>query len=100
MKKLIALILITVFVSSSTVKLYKDFTENDAISISSQETEDDKTEKELEKENNVKKDKLTLTFISLSFPQVVDSKTFYINYSYFLPNPTLAKNIIPPNTAA
>jgi hypothetical protein len=99
MKKLIALLLLSVFVSSSAVKLYKDFTDKDVVSISLQETEDDNTEKELEKENDLKKDKLILSIISFSLPNLSETQKYYIKHLYFLPKPLMAKDIIPPNAA-
>lgn len=99
MKKLIALLLIGVFVSSATVKLYKDFTESSAVSISLLETEDDSTEKELEKESDLKKEKITLSIITVSLTKLSTTQKFYIKHFYFLPSPMLAKDIIPPNVA-
>jgi hypothetical protein len=100
MKKLIALLLIFVFVSSAVVKLYKDFTESDAISISILETEDDNTDKEVEKDNDLKKDKISLAIVNLSLSGLSVTQKFYIKkHLFFLPSPILAKDVIPPNVA-
>lgn len=99
MKKLIALLLITIFVGSSSVKLYKDFTESNVVSISLFETDDDGTEKEAEKETDLKKEKLTLNIVNFYIPDLSVTQKFYIKHLYFLPNPILAKDIIPPNAA-
>ncbi|MBP6430236.1 MAG: hypothetical protein KA319_00540 [Ferruginibacter sp.] len=99
MKKLIALLLITIFVSSVAVKLYKDFTEFNDVAISILETDDDSTQKEVEKEKNLKKDKFSLPIINFSLSGLSRTQKFYIKSFYFLSNPILIKDIIPPNAA-
>jgi hypothetical protein len=99
MKKLIALLLITIFVGSSFVNLYIDFTESTFASISLFEADDDETEKEIEKETDLKKDKIILNIVNFSLPDLSVTQKFYIKHLYFLPSPTLSKDIIPPNVA-
>jgi hypothetical protein len=103
MKKLIALLLITIFVGSSFVNLYIDFAESTFASISLFEADDDETEKEIEKEiekeTDLKKDKIILNIVNFSLPDLSVTQKFYIKHLYFLPSPTLSKDIIPPNVA-
>ncbi len=97
MKKLFALLLITVFVSSSLVKLYKDFTNNCSISFSVYDSEDDNEEKEIEKDNDLKKDKIIIDFLISSSLGLTETQKFYITHLYSLPNPYIVEYIIPPN---
>jgi hypothetical protein len=99
MKKLFALLLITVFVSSSLVKLYKDFTNDCSVSFSLYDTEDDNEEKEIEKDNDLKKDKIIIDFLISSPLGLSETQKFYITHLYFLPTPYIAEDIIPPNKA-
>lgn len=99
MKKLIALLLLLVFVGSSTVKLYKDFMDSDIVSFSLLETEDDSTEKEVEKKNDLMKEKLTVSIIDIFQPNLSGTQKFYIKHHFFFPNPIMAIDFIPPNVA-
>jgi hypothetical protein len=99
MKKLFALLLITVFVSSSFVKLYKDFINYYSISVFANESEDDTEEKEIEKDTDLKKDKIIVEYSVTPILDLALTQKFYTTQSYFLPTPHLAKEIIPPNTA-
>ena len=99
MKRLIALLFIFIFVSSSLIKLYTDLVNDYCISITVADCEDENEEKEIEKDTELKKDKIILEYFTPPILVKTQTQKFYTTQGYLLPSPYLYAAIIPPNAA-
>ncbi|MBL0145796.1 MAG: hypothetical protein IPP48_08570 [Chitinophagaceae bacterium] len=99
MKKIIAYILILLFVTSSSLEVYKDYINGKGLSVSVIESEDDAEKKGIEKENEFAKDKLIYPTFSEAFSHSIATAKYYIKHLHILPNPYISKDINPPNLA-
>ena len=101
MKKIIAFLLLLIFVSSISVQLYNDLCGKNQVSFSKLTAEDDDSEKkETENEKDFEKDKIVFE-ASVSQHFILSSNSiYYISQSSLLPNPCIAKEINPPNAKA
>ena len=96
MKKLVAFILIILFVTSSAIEVYNSYTAGKAVAFSVAENEDNEEEKNIEKEPEFAKDKLLPCFIINVSNALVISDKYIITHSYILPHPYISEEINPP----
>jgi hypothetical protein len=94
MQKIIAIILILVFVSSTTAILYKNFS-NGKTAIMASDCDDVDNEQDSVKEPLFAKAKLMTVVYSIFFT-MSNKEKYYASHQYCLPSPYLLVDIIPP----
>jgi hypothetical protein len=94
MQKIISIILILVFVSSTTAILYENFSHNKTV-VAACDCDDADSEEDSIKEPLFAKAKLMTTAYSM-FVSMSDQEKYYANHQYCLPTPYLLVDIIPP----
>jgi hypothetical protein len=94
MQKIIATILIFVFVSSTTAILYENFSYSKT-AITAQDYDDVDNEEDAMKEPLFAKVKLMATTYSM-FVLMSSNEKYYTSHQYCLPSPYLLVDIIPP----
>lgn len=93
MQRIIAFILILVFISSTTATLFEQLSSYKA-NIELNDSEDSDNE-ETTKEPFFAKDKLMLFSYSFSY-SLKNTQEYYLTHQYFLPTPLAIVEIIPP----
>lgn len=94
MQKIIATILIVVFVSSTTAVLYENLSHSN-ITVLATDCDDVDNEEDSMKEPLFTKVKLMTASYSLFVP-MSDKEKYYASHQYSLPTPYLLVDIIPP----
>lgn len=94
MRRIIAFILILVFISSTTATLFQQISFAKA-SIELSDSDDATDSEEISKVPNFAKDKLILLNYTFSYSSK-STQEFYLSHQYFLPNPMAQVEIIPP----
>jgi hypothetical protein len=94
MQKVIAIILILVFVSSTTAILYENFSHGKT-TMAATDYDDADSEDDSIKEPLFAKAKLMTAVYSL-FMLMSDKEKYYVSHQYCLPTPYLLVDIIPP----
>jgi hypothetical protein len=94
MQKVIAIILILIFVSSTTAILYENFSYN-KMAMEATDYDDADSEEDSMKEPLFAKVKLMTAAYSIFVP-MSDNEKYYVGHQYFLPTPYLLVDIIPP----
>jgi hypothetical protein len=95
MKRLITYILFIIFAGSAVADLYKGIFNDDRISISKTDTQEDDEKKETEKEDSLSKDKI-ISYTDFNIRHLVTAQKYYLTHSLMLPKPYNSMEIIPP----
>jgi hypothetical protein len=99
MKKILAYLVILLFIGSAVLQVYSGIRSNNIVLSAIDDNDDEEAGKEFQKETEFAKDKICFCYNNWQLTGIPVTGSFIITNSYLLPHPFIAAEINPPNTA-